>query len=228
MIQGRYDRNFQTFSEEEMHIIRQKKVCVIGCGGLGGYIIELLARVGIGGLTAIDGDVFEASNLNRQILSQEKNLGKVKAEAAKERVEAINSEVKVNVVHTFLNKENADELIAGHDLVVDALDNVVARKVLEKACCHEGIPLIHGAIGGWYGQVAVIYPGDELLAKLYPEDVHHGAEKSLGNPAFTPSLVASVQVCESLKVLLNKKEAMKNQLLTIDLLHHEYEVLSIY
>lgn len=227
MIQGRYDRNFQTFSETEMGVIRQKKVCVIGCGGLGGYVIELLARVGIGEITAIDGDVFEASNLNRQILSQEKNLGTPKAEAAKARIEAINSEVKINALQAFLTAENADKLVAGHDAVVDALDNVAARKVLEAACGKAGIPLIHGAIGGWYGQVAVIYPGDELMAKLYPEDIHQGAEKTLGNPAFTPSLVASIQASECLKVLLNKKEALRDEILTIDILNHEYERLSI-
>ena len=105
-MEKRYTRNISTITEEENEKLRDFKVCVIGCGGIGGYVIEMLARIGIGYLTVVDMDVFEESNLNRQILSSEKNLGNSKAIEAKKRINAINSDVHVNVIQSPFNEEN--------------------------------------------------------------------------------------------------------------------------
>lgn len=226
-MKDRYNRNMNMLSPEENQKLRSFKICVIGCGGLGGYVIELLGRLGIGTITAVDGDVFEPSNLNRQLLSTEEGIGKSKADAAAERMKKVNSDVTVHPIQIFVTKENCDEIIQNHDLVVDALDNMTARRLLEEHCEQQNIPLIHGAIAGWYGQVSTIMPGDETLKKIYPPNENKGAETELGNPSFSPALVASIQVAEALKVLLHRGEILQRKLLTIDLLNQEYDVFDL-
>lgn len=224
IMKNRYQRNMNLLTPDENLTIREKRACVVGCGGLGGYIIEMLARLGIGFITAIDGDVFDETNLNRQLLSEEGLIGKPKAEAAKARIQKVNSDVLVHTKSVFLKEENAVSLIAGHDVVMDALDNISSRRILERACEAQGIPLIHGAIAGWYGQVTTIMPGAHVFSKLYPEAADKGIETELGNPSFTPALVASIQVSEALKVLLKKGEPLDGKLLTLNLLDHEYQI----
>lgn len=228
-MEKRYERNIGMLSIEEMESLRKRRVCVVGCGGLGGYIIEMLARLGIGYLTVLDGDVFEASNLNRQLYSDESNLGKSKAVEAKERVALINSGVVVEAHIMILTEDNAPEILSGHDVVIDAVDSIAARCMLQEACEKAGIPFIHGAIAGWYGQVTTIYPGDRTLDILYAQGTRKekGIEKLLGNPSFTPALVASIEVSEALKVLLGRGETLRKRVLYIDTLAQEYNVVEL-
>lgn len=223
----RYQRNMNAITPEENQRLKDFHVLVVGCGGLGGYIIEMLSRLGIGTLTVVDGDVFDETNLNRQLLSSEASIGMPKVFAAKERVGLVNSQVKVHPIHALLDLENGLDIVSGKDLVFDALDNVGSRLVLEDLCETAGVPLVHGAIAGWFGQVSVILPGDRTLHSILPEGVNKGIEVELGNPAFTPALVASIEVAEGMKVLLGRDGILQNQLLTIDLLNQEYEVLSL-
>ncbi|NMR96584.1 HesA/MoeB/ThiF family protein, partial [Vibrio parahaemolyticus] len=124
---GKYDRNMNTLSKEENEGLKNFKICVVGCGGIGGYVIEMLGRLGIGYITVIDGDVFEETNLNRQILSNSQTIGKSKAQTARERMKLVNPDIYVNAVFSHLNGENGMELIKGHHLVIDALDDVETR-----------------------------------------------------------------------------------------------------
>lgn len=218
---GRYDRNIGTITQNEQELLASKSVCVIGCGGLGGGVIEGLVRLGVGKLTIVDGDVFDETNLNRQVLSNPANIGKSKAEEGARQMTDINPDVSIQPVFTFYNEQNGRELISGHDLVVDALDNVSARLCLEDHCEAENIPLVHGAICSWYGQVAVVMPGDRLLHQIYMEET---SEKT-SNPSFTPAVVSAMQVAEAVKVLLGKEGVLQNKLLTIDLLSHDYEII---
>ncbi len=235
---GRYDRNIGTITIEEQDELSKKSVCIVGCGGLGGGVIENLTRMGVGELTVVDGDVFDESNLNRQVLSYEANLGKSKALEAAEQMSRINSEITFVAIEDLLNAGNARNIIDGCDVVVDALDNVEARFVLEDACEAEGIPLVHGAINGWNGQVAVVMPGSGIMHMLYAADevektdlnnIERGTKKDCeeisSNPSFTPAVVAGLQAAETIKVLLGREEALKNELLVIDLLNHEYEII---
>ncbi len=226
-LKDRYIRNEQMLSPEENSRLRSFRVAVVGCGGLGGYIIEMLARLGIGHLTLIDGDVFEASNLNRQILSSPENLGRPKAPEAEKRVKQINPGIQVTAKQTMLSKDNAQGLLKGHDLVCDALDNISSRKVVADAANRLGIPMVFGAIAGWHAHIGTILPGGQLLEKIYPAGAEKGAETQLGNPSFTPALAASLQVAETLKVLLDKEGILKNKLLVIDTLKHEYQVIDL-
>lgn len=227
MIEERYKMNSTTISEKEMEVIKKSKVCIAGCGGLGGYIIELLARVGIGNLVLVDGDSFNESNLNRQLMSNEKNMGKMKAVESEKRLQLINSQIKTTTICEYIVEKNAEEIIGNSDIVVDALDNIESRLVLEKACGNRNIPLVHGAIGGWYGQVSLVMPGSKILSMIYGDSKGDGEEKKLGNPAFTPANIASIQVAECVKYLLGKPSQLKNAILTVDLLRNDYEVTNL-
>lgn len=224
MMKNRYLKNMNMLNREENDRLKTFKVCVVGCGGLGGYVIEFLGRLGIGAITAVDGDVFDETNLNRQLLSTEEVLGKNKAFIAEVRMKQVNHEIRINPVQAFIGEENCDEIIKNHDIVVDALDSITTRRLLEVHCEKLMVPLIHGAIAGWYGQVSTILPGDRTLQKIYPPEEENGAEKELGNPSFSPALVASIQAAETLKVLLGRGEILHRKMLTIDLLNQEYEI----
>ncbi|MEJ2058319.1 MAG: ThiF family adenylyltransferase, partial [Desulfofustis sp.] len=178
-----YVRNQKSLSNDDQVRLLQSRVAVIGLGGLGGTVTEILARIGIGSLTLVDGDRFDDSNLNRQLLSSTAVLGNEKALVAEERVAEVNPAVETRAVVSFLDEENGDELLVGADIVVDCLDSITTRFTLEQACRRIGLPLVSAAIGGTSGQVTVIYPDDQGLSRIYgdPERVdHRGVEKSLG------------------------------------------------
>lgn len=223
----RYDRNKETITAEEQDVLLKSKVCVIGCGGLGGYVIEELSRIGIGYITVVDGDVFEESNLNRQLLSNIEVLNKSKASTAEERIKKVNPEVVVNVIKTRFEKSNAQEIIKGHDVIVDALDNIESRFLIQEKAEELGIPFVHGAIAGFYGQVLTVFPGDKTLDKIYLAKTGKGVETVVGNPAFTPAIVASLQTCEVIKLILKKGELLRNKILIIDLLKQEYNKIDL-
>jgi len=220
-MQARYERNIPALSEQECSLLQQKKILVAGCGGLGGHIIELLTRIGVGNIIAVDGDVFDASNLNRQLLSEMELLGKSKAEAAKARAARINPEVHLQAVQTFITEENAAELISGCDAVIDALDSIPARRMLAKVCSDAGIPYVYGAIRGWVAQAAVSMPGDRLIDRLYPENVTISDKSVL---SFTPALCASMQASLCAKLLCGRP-VEGGKLYYFDLQDMEFETI---
>ncbi|SHE46311.1 HesA/MoeB/ThiF family protein [Alkalibacter saccharofermentans] len=225
----RYARNIGMFSEEEMNQLLTKKVCVVGCGGLGGYILEMIARLGVKSITPIDGDVFDETNLNRQLLSDEGSMGFEKALKAKKRINEINSSVEVKPLVDRVDESNGLQILAGHDVIIDAVDNIKTRKMLQDLAEKLDIPLVHGAIAGWYGQVTTIYPGDRTFDLIYPNECENGRgiEAKLGNPSFTPALVASIQVSEAVKVMLGRGKLLRKELLYIDTLNQEYDKIEI-
>lgn len=226
MMENRYKRNIGALTIAEHEKLKHFKVCVVGCGGLGGYTIEMLGRIGVGYITAIDGDVFDESNLNRQILCEENNIGTSKAKKAKIRMEKVNSNISINFIYDFLDKKNTKNMLKNHDIVIDALDNIKTRFLLQESCEELEIPLIHGAIEGWYGQVCTIFPGDKTLNNIY-KNKEKELDIKLGNPSFTPANIASIQVSEAIKVLLNKGEILRKKLLIIDLLYNEHNIIEI-
>lgn len=144
----RYIRNLKALSEAECTSLHAKKVCVVGCGGLGGYVISSLARIGVGRIDIVDSDSFEGSNLNRQLFCRESNLGKAKVEVIADEVSKINSDVIIKALHKRLEESNAKEIIEGADCVVDCLDNFGDRFWLGHSANKLKIPCIYGAIAG--------------------------------------------------------------------------------
>lgn len=222
-MQERYSRNVPALSEEACALLRTKKVCVVGCGGLGGNLLEQLARIGVGAIRAIDGDVFEPSNLNRQLLCTVDLLGTAKADAAAERIRRVNPDVAVESVHAFLDEQNAQILIQGCDVVLDALDNIDSRRILASACEKQNIPYVYGAISGWVAQAAVILPGDGMIGKLYPQGA---AIRNKSVLAFAPALCASMQVALCTK-LLTGRETEPGTLYYFDLEDMEFEIIPL-
>jgi molybdopterin/thiamine biosynthesis adenylyltransferase len=199
-------------------------------GGLGGYVAEALARAGVGRLILIDGDVFEEHNLNRQLLSAEVRLGTAKVQAARERVAGINSAVEVRGHATRLTSENLPQLLEGADVVVDALDRLPIRLTLQAGARALGVPLVHGSIAGFLGQVMTIFPGDPGLAGLYGEESElpeQGLEAQLGTPAATPMAVAAWEAQEVLKILLGRGELLRHRLLVLDMESGTVEILRL-
>ena len=220
-MEARYARNIPALSAAECEILRQKRVGVVGCGGLGGHIIDQLARIGVGTIRAVDGDVFEPTNLNRQLLSNVHRMGISKAKAAAEHIADVNPDVAVEAVEDFLTEANAPALIAGCDIVMDALDNVRSRKILAAACSEAGIPYVYGAISGWVAQAAVSMPGDDLIAKLFPEEVEIRDKSVL---SFTPALCASMQTALCVKMLTGRA-VETGTIFYFDLLNQEFETI---
>lgn len=215
-------RNQPAISEEEQEILERKHVLVLGCGGLGGTVMEHLVRLGVGEITAVDGDRLEASNLNRQILSTVENLGAYKTEAARIRAYSINPDLRFHSVTEFFNRHNADTLLEGVDLVVDGLDNDGDRLLLEQFCERKNVPIVHGAVSGWLVQVGVVMPGSGMLTALY------GNRKSGGDSSclsVTVGFCAAVQCAEAVKLLCGRPCDLEGKLLTADLERMVLELL---
>ena len=222
-MEKRYIRNIPALTEEEMDILRRKRVLVVGCGGLGGHLIDQLARIGIGGIRAVDGDVFEESNLNRQLLSEVSLTGVSKAEAAADRVRRVNPQVECEAFREYLTEENSLRLVIGCDAVLDGLDNIPSRKILAAACEKAGIPYIYGAISGWVAQAAVSMPGDGLPDILYPEETVLTDKSVL---SFTPALCASMQTALCVKLLVGRP-VETGTVYHFDLLNQEFETIPL-
>ncbi|MEA4811552.1 MAG: HesA/MoeB/ThiF family protein [Anaerolineaceae bacterium] len=222
-----YLRNHAAISAEQQALLAQKKVLIAGCGGLGGYLLENLGRVGVGYLRVVDSDLFEASNLNRQLLGSHMNLSKPKVLAAKQRMQAVNPHITVDALQVRMEQENARDLVAGVDLVVDCLDNIPSRMLLQTVCEEAGLPLVHGAVAGWRGQVCVVMPGQRLLNQLYPfQNLERGEEAQQGTLSFTASFVASLQSSLAITLLLSTIELSKRVLL-IDLKEPLFQMVTL-
>jgi len=228
LLPARYQRNRCTISTEQQLKLLRSRIAVIGCGGLGGFVLEELARLGIGTIVAVDPDIFEEHNLNRQLLALPATLGQAKVSVATQRIASVNPAVTVLPKHTAYSMENGVELLQGADVVVDALDSIPARLALASSCAALGIPLVHGAIGGWYGQVTTQFPGDGTLEQIYRLwKEGKGVEVELGNPSFTPAVVASLQVAEVCKLLLDQGEPLRRRKLVVNLLDMEFTEINL-
>lgn len=223
MIDRRYKRNIPALTAEECALLQTKRIFIAGCGGLGGHLIELMARIGMGAIRAVDGDVFEQTNLNRQLLSTPDLIGCAKADAAVHRIRLINPEIQAEGIHAYITEKNAEELITDFDAVLDSLDNIESRKILARACSHAGIPFVHGAISGWVAQAAVSMPGDGLMELLYPDGT---VLKDKSVLSFTPALCASMQASLCIRLLTGRK-VETGTLYYYDLLNQEFETISL-
>lgn len=245
LLPSRYARNAGSLGLEGQQALHKACVLVAGCGGLGGHLILGLARLGVGCIVAVDPDIFDESNLNRQALCTTANLGQPKVDEAVRQVGLINPACRVRPHQERLEASNADTLLVGVDLALDGLDSVSARITLSEACARNNIPLIHAAVSGWYGQIATqpgikpengaeaspgIYteakPGSITagIARLYDPvaaTADRGDEQSFGNQSYGPAFAAAIQLAEACKLITGKPPALKNRLYTYDLLRME-------
>jgi molybdopterin-synthase adenylyltransferase len=224
ILPARYARNAGSLGIEGQRALHDARVLVAGCGGLGGHLIEGLARLGVGHIVAVDPDSFDESNLNRQLLCSTENLGKPKADEAARRVALINPAATVLALRERIGPANADTLLTGIHIAMDGLDSVSARIALSEACARSGVTFVHAAVAGWYGQASTQAGGfgaTASIARLYAlaaGSADRGDEQRLGNQAYGPAFAAAIQVAEACKIICGKSPALENRLYTYDLL----------
>ena len=230
IVPERYARNMKTFSPEDQACLLKSEVSIVGLGGLGGTVSEILARSGIGTLNVIDGDRFEVSNLNRQFLCTLETIGKYKTDAAVERIKAINPSITVHRHDEYLDDRNSDALLPRSDVIVDCLDNIKTRFILENASKKTGSPLVSAAVAGLSGHITTIFPEDRGLELIYGQPDHlktRGAETSLGCLPSAVSVLAALETAEVVKIILGRGALLRNKLLIVDLLDNITEVLDL-
>ena len=230
MDQERYSRQRAVVGDGGQALLREKKVLIVGCGGLGGHLIENMLRIGVGHIVAVDPDRFEQSNLNRQLLSTVPLLGSSKAEAAAARAKAVNPEVAFRAVGEAFSAQNADELVQSCDLVLDGLDNVPDRLLLEDVCARHRVPLVHGAIEGELLQAAVVPPGSGMLHTLYVRAAfgnEANGQETKASIGYTPACCAAIQCAQAVKLLLGEQPPLWGKLLQLNLATMTEDVLSL-
>lgn len=200
----RYVRNANHLDCAQQLRLLEAHVLLVGLGGLGGYVLELLARMGVGTITGADGDAFVPSNLNRQLLSDESRLHVPKAQAAADRVAAINSAVTFIPLSEYLSGEHMRALCRGKTLVVDALGGLQHRLELQQAAAQAGVPMVTAAVGGLSGYVAVVMPGETGPAELL--GTGGAAEDVLGTPAPVVACAAALQCAEVMRLITGKRD----------------------
>ena len=230
IVPERYCRNQTSLSNEDQRKLLQSHVAIIGLGGLGGTVTEILARIGVGKLTLVDGDSFDDSNLNRQILSSPANLGKPKAKIAARRVNSINPAVKTCPIEIFFTGENSEKILQDVHLVVDCLDTITDRFVVEASCQKLSLPMVSAAIAGSSGQATVIIPGDQGLKRIYgsPQKAPaKGVEASIGTLPFAALYMAAVECAEAVTILLGNSPELQNRLFLADTRDHTTDLLDL-
>jgi len=192
--------------EEGQQKLADASILIIGCGGLGSPVLYYLTAMGIGHLGLCDGDKVSLPNLNRQILFTMEDIGKSKANTAKERLTALEPNLITTVYDQFLDEKLAESIIPSYDIVVDCLDNFKTRFILNDACIKYKKPLIHAGIGEFYGQLMTMIPGKTpCLRCLFPKGVKQedNSPPSFGVVGTTPGILGTLQAIEVMKLILD-------------------------
>ncbi|MGL5273321.1 MAG: HesA/MoeB/ThiF family protein [Phocaeicola sp.] len=218
----RYNRQIilPEVGEEGQERLKQAKVLIVGVGGLGSPIATYLAGAGVGTLGLVDDDVVSESNLQRQVLYSEAEVGLPKAVQAKKRLNALNSEINITAYPTRLTPENAEEIISQYDIVVDGCDNFATRYLINDTCVKCGKVYVYGAIRAFDGQVSVFnYNGGANYRHLCPneEELLTMPTPPKGVLGVTPGVVGAVEATEVLKIIGGYGEVLSGKLWVIDL-----------
>ncbi len=229
IVPERYARNQNTLGNQEQLRLLRSHVAIIGLGGLGGTVTEILARIGIGTLTLVDGDHFEDSNLNRQLLSSVDVLGQKKADVAARRVTALNPAIEIHSLPLFFSAKNGTEILEHADIAVDCLDTITDRFILEGFCKKIKIPMVSAAIGGTSGQATVIFPNDAGLQRIYgtPENrPQKGIEATLGTLPFAAIAMAAVECAEIVALAIGRPSQLHNKMVLADFTYHSMDIMA--
>ena len=213
-----FEKNMDFFTLSQDEKIRQTKVAVIGAGALGQMAAHQLVRSGFEQLILVDGDVLEYSNFNRQLYATDSTVGRSKVEVLKAGLLDIHPQIDITTYETFLNGNNGKELVSEADIVVDCVDDMETKVYLEKLMDELNIPLVHGAVEGWYGQVTTIFPGDRVLEQLYM----NRKEQKVTALMPTVSAVAALQVGEVIKFATGSRELLHRKVLFVDMLNSDF------
>jgi adenylyltransferase/sulfurtransferase len=212
----RYSRQIMIpqIGEKGQEKLKRAKVFIAGVGGLGSPVSIYLTAAGVGHLRMVDHDRVDLTNLNRQVVHWSGDVGKRKVESAQEKLNKLNPNVTVETLSVTLSEENASELITGFDLIVDAMDNLPTRYLLNKKAIEHGIPFFHGAVNGFEGRAMTVIPGKTACLRcLYRGPVPESKFPVIG---VTPAVIGCIQATEVIKYLVGSGELLGNRLLAYD------------
>jgi len=230
---SRYERHISLpeIGEKGQQKLLESRVVIIGAGGLGSPAALYLAAAGVGTIGVVDMDTVEESNLQRQILHSTETIGKNKVDSAEKTLSALNPDVNVITYNTLLNKENAIEVIENYDVVVDGTDNLQTRYLINDASVKTGIPVVHGSIFQYEGQITVFDPKNgPTYRDVFPEPPESGTAPNCteaGVLGVLPGIVGSIQALETIKLILGIGEGLSGRLIVFDALEmsfHEYKI----
>ena len=218
----RYDRQIMIkwIGEDGQEKLKKARVFIAGAGGLGSPVSLYLATAGVGTIRIVDHERVELSNLNRQVLHWDEDIGKKKAASAGEKLKRLNPEVTIEAIDEVITEAKVSQLVAGFDLIVDAMDNLPTRYLLNKAAVEKNIPFFHGAVYGFEGRAMTIIPGKTACLRC----VYHGIvpEEKFPVIGVTPAVIACIQATEVIKYIVGVGELLTNRLLTYDGLNIQF------
>lgn len=228
----RYSRQvmLEEIGFEGMEKIRGAKVCVVGAGGVGNPVATQLVAMGVGKIRIVDRDVIEVTNLHRQHLYTDDDIGRVKVEAAAERLRKLNPTVEVEPVPTSVTKFTAESIVKGFDVIIDALDSIDARYALNDACLKLNIPLIYAGAIGVTGTVCTILPNKSACVKCRFPELKEDEMPACSTEGVHPSilyLVAGVEVSEAVKIIMGKEPDLVNTIFLMDLGNLTFDKVTI-
>lgn len=223
----RYDRQILIpgFDDTGQEKLKKARVVIAGGGGLGSPASIYLAAAGVGNLRIIDNDKVELSNLNRQILHWDKDVGRYKVESAFEKLSQINKHTLIESVNVTINEDNVNSLVAGFDAIVDAMDNIPVRYLLNKASLEFKIPFMHGAVYGMEGRAMTVIPGKSACLRC----LYHGLPPKEKFPVLgtTPAIIGSIQATEVIKYITGIGTLLTNRMLIYDGLAMKFSTINV-
>ncbi len=224
----RYDRQIMIygFGKEGQEKLKKARAFIAGAGGLGSPVTIYLAAAGIGTIRIADHDRVELSNLNRQVLHWEENLGGRKVDSAATKLRKFNTGIKIETIADTITEDNVSQLVADSDLIVDAMDNLPTRYLLNRAAIKKGIPFFHGAVYGFEGRAMTVIPGKSACLNC----LYHGAtmpKEKFPVIGVTPAVIGCIQATEVIKYLVGLGELLTNRLLNYDALRMKFTEFKI-
>lgn len=227
----RYNRQIilEEIGEEGQLALSQASVLIVGVGGLGSPASLYLAAAGVGRIGLVDGDSVSQSNLQRQVLYKEREVGKPKAGCAEERLKELSGNIEIDIYPEMLTDKNAVEIARSYDIIVDGCDNTVTRYLINDTAIKLGIPYVYGAISGFCGQVSLFnYQGGKNYEDLYPKGSLPSEKPPVtGVIGALPGIIGSIEAMEAIKIITSAGETLRNRLLTLDALTMEFNIYEI-
>lgn len=212
--------------------LQKAKIAVVGLGGLGSHIVLGLVSLGIGHITLIDDDIITGSNLSRQTLYTEADIGLSKTVVAASRLEQRNSKIEYNVLQQRLTTLNAEDLLYGQDIIIDGTDNIASRMVIDKFCNKHNIPMIYGGVKGFMGQVSVFNfnSGKSFCASFANLEDLFSEENCNDSGVIFPlvSIVSNIQVMQALNIILKKQPVLQGTLQVVDLINLKFRQFQLF
>lgn len=210
----RYKRQILLFGEEGQERLKRSHIFIAGAGGLGSPVSIYLAVAGVGEITIVDMDTVDQTNLNRQILHTDRDVGKKKTVSAHAKLRELNPDITVNAIDTTISADNVHDLVGRADGIVDALDNYPIRYLLNRVALEKKVPFFHGGIRGFYGQVTTIVPGETpCLECIFPKAPPKEVFPVVGA---TPGVIGTVQATEVIKYLTKQGDLLAGRLFIWD------------